>query len=137
MKILRLLLLVTLCAFCMVLVSCSSDMGEETVSGSADWGEEVVYVRLTNGETAYDWIVRADGDMMRPAANFGAEEFDFSDCRTGDVLRMEIELIQELFPANAVYSKCEKTGKTADVNMKDEYKNWMTEMNDPDLTIAE
>ena len=77
---------------------------------------------------------------MRPAANFGVEEFDFSDCSTGDVLRMEIELIQELFPANAVYCKCEKTEKTektAEVNMKEEYKNWMTEMNDPALTIAE
>ena len=137
MKILRFFLIVILCAFCAALVSCSSDMGEEAVSGSADWGEEVVYVRLTNGESTMNWIVRADGDMMKPAANFGVEEFDFSDCRTGDVLRMEIELIQEIFPANAVYVRCEKTDKTAEVNMKDEYKNWMTEMNDPALTIAE
>ena len=139
MKILRILLLVTLCAFCVVLVSCSSNLGEEVVSSPADWGEEVVYVQLTNGSAVMDWIVTADGDLMKPVCDFGGEEFNFSDCKTGDVLRMEIYLIQELFPSNAVYKRCEKTGKTAEVNMKEAYKSWMTdtEMNDSAWTIVE
>ena len=126
MKLRRILILLILVVLAFALASCS-----------ADWGEEVVYVRLSNGESTMDWIVDKNGDLMKPVANHGDEAFDFSDCKTGDVIRMEIYLIQELFPSNAVYKRCEKTEKTAEVNMKDTYKNWMTEMNDPALTIVE
>ena len=128
MKLRRILLVLILSAFALLLISCS-----------ADWGEEVVYVRLSNGESTMDWIVDKNGDLMKPVADFGGEEFDFSGCRTGDVIRMETYLIQEIFPANVVYKRCEKTDKTAEIKMKDEYKAWMadTEMHDSVWTIVE
>lgn len=119
MKPIRFALLLTLIAVVLALASCGND-----------WGEEVVYVRLDNGTNTMDWIVTGDGELMKPVADFGMEEFDFSSCKTGDVLRLEIYLIQEIFPANAVYKRCEPTGKTADVVMKDEYKAWLTEVPD-------
>lgn len=126
LKLTRMALLMTLAALVLLLASCGSG-----------WGEEVVYVRIDNGTNAMDWIVTADGELMKPVADYGMEEFDFSSCRTGDVLRLEIYLIQEIFPANAVYKRCEPTGKTADVVMKDEYKAWLTETPDSVWTIVE
>lgn len=128
MKLRRILLFGILVVFAFALASCS-----------ADWGEEVVYVRLSNGESTMDWIVDKNGDLMKPVADFGGEEFDFSGCRTGDVIRMETYLIQEIFPSNVVYKRCEATGRTAEVKMKDEYRNWLadTEMHESVWTIVE
>lgn len=114
--------------FCLLMLTACAATGE--------WGEEVTYVRLENGTNTMDWIVW-NGDLMKPVANHGTEEFDFSSCKTGDVLQMEIYLIQEIFPANAVYTRCETTGKSAEVEMKDEYKAWMTEVPDSVWTITE
>jgi len=128
MKGMRILLVLTLTALMLTLASCD-----------ADWGEEVVYVRLSNGESTMDWIVDKDGDLMKPVADFSGEEFDFSECRTGDVIRMETYLIQEIFPSNVVYKRCETTDRTAEVKMKDEYLNWLAgnEMYEGVWTIVE
>ncbi|MBQ4354027.1 MAG: hypothetical protein IJC71_03945 [Clostridia bacterium] len=128
MKSRRILLFLILAVSALLLTSCS-----------ADWGEEVVYVRLSNGDSTMDWIVDKNGDLMKPAADLGGEEFDFSGCKTGDVIRMEIYLIQEIFPANVVYKRCEATGRTAEVKMKDEYRSWLAEneMYEGVWTIAE
>ena len=59
MKLIRFTLVLTLIALVFVLASCSDD-----------WGEEVVYVQLTNGSVTMDWIVTADGVLMKPVCDF-------------------------------------------------------------------
>lgn len=104
------------------------------IAATGDMGEEMVYLRISDGRGMLDYAVMRDGELVKLSAD-GDNDFDFSTCKTGDVLSVHVSQLQETFPPKALYKKCERTGKSAEVELNESSAAYIAE--NPNWTIAE